>query len=264
VWVGAWRTDRLAAIDSTANRAVPRLRPPVSGGTADMARSGDTLWVATRAREVLRLDARSGRPLAAPVPLTMDPSALAVRGSDVWVGQELDSGAAQIVRIDARTGAVEASVQAGANIGGIVYARGRIWTLHGEPNHLVERDPQTLAQIKHIPVPGVTVGGLAAGAGALWATLPDQDQLLRYQPRTGNRATVSVVARPIGVTVQGRRVWVAASGSSTVQRFTTGDLVSVGEPIRVPLNPLAIAISGEAIWVTCVGDNVIARVEAPS
>ena len=40
------------------------------------------------------LDPERGRRLAAPVPLAMDPSALAVRGDDVWVGQELDDGPA--------------------------------------------------------------------------------------------------------------------------------------------------------------------------
>jgi hypothetical protein len=223
-----------------------------------------TLWVATRARKLLRLDPRRGRRLAAPVPLAMRPSAIAARGNDVWIAQGPDDGPARIVRIDAATGVIEASVPAAPRIEGMRYARDRLWTLHGEPNYLVERDPVTLRGIHHIPLPGSTVGGLASGAGALWATIPDQDQLVRYQPRTGNRATVTVGGRPIGVAVHGDHVWVAASGSSTVEHIAADSMELVGEPIRVPLNPLAIAVAGEAIWVTCVGENVVARVEAPS
>jgi hypothetical protein len=262
VWVGAWRTGHLAAIDPTANAAIRDLRPAADGGTVDMVRTADGLWVATRARQVLHLDARTGRARATPLPLTMEPTALAVRGTDVWVGEEdLDAGTAQIVRIDSRTGVVAASVGAGPNMAGIVYAHGHIWTLHGEPNHLVERDPRTLRRTKYVALPGASVGALAAGAGALWMTIPDQDQLVRYDPRTGNRATVSVGGRPIGVTVRGNRVWVAASGSSTIERVTARSMRSIGDPIRVPLNPLALAISDDGIWVTCVGTNVVARVD---
>ena len=139
-----------------------------------------------------------------------------------------------------------------------------MWTLHGAPNYIVGRDPVTLRRIENVPLPGSTVGALASGAGALWATLPDEDQLVRYQPRTGNRATVSVGGRPIGVTVHGKHVWVAALGASTIQRIAARSMRHVGQPIRVPLNPLAIAVTGESIWVTCVGENVVARVAAPS
>jgi hypothetical protein len=261
VWVGAWRTHEVAAIDPAVNRLRPSPRPVLDGGTADMVLAGNTLWVATRARQVLRLDAVSGRQLAAPLPLAMDPSALAVRGGDVWVGEEdFDTGDARIVRLDPETGAVAASVAAGPKISGIVYARGHLWTLHGEPNHLVRRDPETLRTTRYVRLPGETVGSLAAGAGALWVTITDQAQLVRYEPRSRNRASVSVGGRPIGVTVHGSRVWVAASGASTLERVTTRTMRVVGDPIRVPLNPLAVSVSDQGIWVTCVGENVVARV----
>lgn len=60
--------------------------------------------------------------------------------------------------------------------------------------------------------------------------------------------------------MSGRRVWIAASGTSTLERVTTRGLRQLGDPIRVPLNPLAVGVSGDAVWVTCVGENVVARV----
>jgi streptogramin lyase len=260
VWVGAWRTDHLAAIDPEANEAVRR--PEIGGGTVDMVVADGSLWVLSRARQLLRLDPRTGRAQAPPVPLAMDPAALAVHGDDVYVGQAIPrAGQAQVIRIDGTTGAIEATVETGPNIGGLAYARGHLWVLHGGPNHLARRDPVTLRKTKDVPLPGATVGALAWGAGALWVTIPDQDQLVRYRPRSGDRADVSVNPRPIGLAVQGQRVWVAASGSSTLERVTTGGLERVGDSIRVPLNPLAVAISPDGgIWVTCVGENVVARV----
>ena len=262
VWIGAWRTDHLAAVDPETNKPVRAMRPETAGGTVDMALAGGSLWVLSRTPQLLRLDPRTGRRQAAPVPLAMDPAALAVHGTDVYVGGELfGTGQSQVIRIDSETGATEATVQTGPNIGGLAYVRGHLWVLHGGPNHMARRDPQTLDKTKDVLLPGATVGALAWGAGALWVTIPDQDQLVRYRPRTGDRAAVSVNPRPIGLAVQGRRVWVAASGSSTLERVTVRDLQPVGDPIRVPLNPLAVAVSAdEGLWVTCVGENVVARV----
>jgi streptogramin lyase len=262
VWIGAWRTDHLAAIDPEVNKPVRGARPETGGGTVDMALADGSLWVLSRARQLLRLDPRNGRQQAPPVPLTMDPSALAVHGEDVYVGQEiLHSGQAQVLRIDRDTGAVEATAETGPNIGGLAFVRRHLWVLHGGPNHMARRDPETLRKTKDVLLPGATVGALAWGAGALWVTIPDQDQLVRYRPRTGDRAGVSVDPRPIGLAVEGRNVWVASSGSSTLERVSTRGLERVGDAIRVPLNPLAVAVSADdGLWVTCVGENVVARV----
>ena len=219
IWVGAWRTGSLAAIDPDTNRSLRRLRPLVGGGTADMVATAEALWVATRAGELLRLHPRHGGRLAEPVTLTMRPSAMAVRGDDIWIAQQLDDGQGQIVRIDASTGVIEAAVPVAAGIEGMLYARGRLWTVRGGPNRLTERDPTTLRVVNVVAIPGSSVGGLAFGAGALWTTVTDQNQLVRYQPDTENRARVSIGARPAGVTVRGKLVWVAASGSSTVERI---------------------------------------------
>jgi hypothetical protein len=264
VWAGAWRTERLAAIDPDTNRRLRRLRPRARGGTADMVAARARLWVATRDRRVIALEPRDGRQRGAPVPLALTPSAIAARGDDVWVALESGDGTAQMIRIDARTRDIAATVPAAPHIQGVAYAGGRLWTLHGEPNHLVARDPGTLKLIRYVALPGTTAGALASGAGALWATLPDEDQLVRYEPETGNRATVSVDGRPIGVAVHGDDVWVAANGASTVERVAAQTLRPEGEPIRVPLNPLAIAVTENAIWVSCVGENVIVRLAPPT
>ena len=265
VWAGAWHSDRVAAIDASATSVLGRTSHLAPGGTADLVRTKDTLWVLTRAWQLLRLDVRSGRPLAPSIGLSMKPTAVAVHGHDVWVAEQTDAGTAgQIVRLDARTGALKLAAAAAPGVVGMVYARGRLWSLHAGPNNLVARDAATMQPIKNVPLPGTGVGGLAAGAGALWVTIPDYDQLVRYTLRTGKRITVSIIGRPIGVAVNGPDVWVAASGSSAIQHVGAHSARLIGRPVRVPLNPLAIAISPHGVWVTCVGRNLIARVAVPS
>jgi hypothetical protein len=221
---------------------------------------GRTVALKVVAAELLELDAATGRARRTPLPVAMDPSALAVHGTDVYVGEELDTGEARITHYDSRTAQVAASVAAGPEIGGIVYARRRVWTLHGDPNHLAERDAQTLRKADDVSLPGTSVGALAAGARALWVTIPEQDQVVRYDPRSGNRASVSVGARPIGLAVDGDRVWVASSGISTLERVASRSMRPAGDSIRVPLTPLALAVDDGGVWLTCVGENVVARV----
>jgi hypothetical protein len=263
VWVGAWRTGHLGAINPETNRVQPRLEPPMPGGTVEMVRGDGSLWVITRDRKLLRLDPDTGRRVAAPVTLAMGPTALAVRGDDVWVSQEIQHGPAQVVRIDAATGAVKATMRTAPRVVGMVYAHRRLWSLHERPNVLVGRVPDTMLALKHVRISGAGAGGLAFGAGALWVTVPDQDQLVRYRLRNGNRALVSIAGRPIGVTLRGKRVWVALNGSSMVHSVGARTMRPIGSAIRVPLNPLAIAGTREGLWVTCVGTNVVARVELP-
>jgi len=160
--------------------------------------------------------------------------------------------------------AVRWPATAATHVVGMVYARGRLWSLHSGPNNLVARDATTLKPIKNVPLPGAGVAGLAQGAGALWVTIPDYDQLVRYTLRTGKRITVSITGKPVGVAVSGDDVWVAASGSSAIQHVGARSARLIGKPVRVPLNPLAIAIAPHGIWVTCVGGNVIAHVDVPS
>jgi protein kinase-like protein len=263
LWVGSYRSPTLDAIDVRRERRIRRLHPDVGAGVADLTLARGTLWVATRGARIVRLDPVSGLPAGAPIALAMNPVVLTSRGNDVIAGIESqDHGilSAQLLRLDARTGAVEATVQVAHGFGGALYARGRLWTLHGAPNFIVRRDPVTLRAQRRIDLPGTTVGSLAHGAGALWATIPDQDLLVRWRPRQGERAEVEVGARPGGIQVGDGRVWVASTGSSTLDQVGAHSLRPVGRPLRVPLNPHAIALAHDGLWMTSVGQNMVARV----
>ena len=225
-----------------------------------MVGTANVLWVATRARELLRLHPGAADGSRA-VPLAMQPSAIAVRGDDVWIGQELDNGQAQIVRIDARTGVIDAWCRA-AGIEGMVYAHGRVWTIHGEPNRLTRGTRHAASDQRHTP--RIDDRGARLRRGALWVTVPDQNQLVRYQPGT-EQPRDGIGRRPPDRRHRPREARVGGGERVEHRRADRGaEHAPVGDPIRVPLNPLAIAATDDAIWVTCVGDNVVARVAAPS
>ena len=267
VWVGAFDSPTLDAIHARTQRRIDRLRPNVGDGTVDIALARDQLWVATRGLQIVRLDAAQGRPVGSPIALPYEPVEIAARGDNVVAGVETMANElpyARLLRFDASSGEVVASRRVAHGIAGLVFARGWLWTLHGDSNFIVRRHPRTLRARQRIPLPGTTVGALAYGSDALWVTVPDQDLLVRYRPATGHRAEVEVGARPIGVVVRNRRVWVAASGSSTIEQIRARGMRRIGEPIRTPLNPFTLAIDRKGIWVTCVGEDVVARVELPA
>lgn len=262
LWVGTFGADRLQAVDARTDRTLRRFRPPVGKGTEGLAVGGDVLWVAARPRRLLRLDPTSGRAVAPPIDLTMRPIELVADGDDVWVSLVPPAGgSAQIARLDAASGTIQTIIPVSTQIRGMVLARGWLWTLHAGPNVLLRRDPRTLVPRQQVDLPGRTVGSLAYGAGSVWATIPDEDQLVRYNERSRTRATVAVGSRPIGVAVRDRQVLVAASGSSTLEFVDARSLRPARDAVRVPLNPQALLVRQDTIWLACVGVNVVARVE---
>ena len=103
----AWRPGTTPGSAPGAPAAWPPLTRTPTGRCAACARApmaARRTWSATTPNSgsrrgparSCRLDPERGRPLAAPVPLAMDPSAIAVRGDAVWVGGELDEGPAEI------------------------------------------------------------------------------------------------------------------------------------------------------------------------
>ena len=264
IWVGAWRTGRLAAIDTDATGCCAACaRAPMA---ARRTSSAPTTYCGSRrgtARSCASTPCAVGR--SGPRALARTPRRSPFAGTTSGSAEELDGEPAEIVRIDAASGNVKPPVPAPARIPGWYTWTAVCGRCTARRTTSRGRDPVTRRRIENVPLPGSTVGALASGAGALWATLPDEDQLVRYQPRTGNRATVSVGGRPIGVTVHGKHVWVAAlRGRARSSASRRAACAPSADSIRVPLNPLAIAVTADAIWVTCVGENVVARVAAPS
>src|SRR4029079_1260734 len=92
-----------------AAKVEKRIRPWVGEGLRELQRVGDTLWVLNaRARRVLRLDARTGKPAGAPIELPGVPTAMACDAATLWVAIRVSNfgGGDSLLRYDTRSGAL--------------------------------------------------------------------------------------------------------------------------------------------------------------
>jgi ABC-type transport system substrate-binding protein/class 3 adenylate cyclase len=107
-----------------------------------------------------------------------------------------------------------------------------------------------------------TPAAIAAGAGSVWASLPDRDAIVRIDPKA--RIVVDTVplqgARaPAGIAVGGGGVWVADSGSGQVSWINPQDTGAI-TPIRVGQGPGPIAYGAGAAWVVNTIDATVQRI----
>jgi len=126
-------------------------------------------------------------------------------------------------------------------------------------------DPATARTMATIPAPetgGKPPGGIATGAGAVWATSAGRHPgVYRIDPRT-NRVTsfIRLQPTPTGITVAHSRVWVAEvkEGPGIVVRIDPRTNRVSGPPIRVGVGPGEIVSGAGTLWVTnsSLGMNV--------
>jgi DNA-binding SARP family transcriptional activator/ABC-type branched-subunit amino acid transport system substrate-binding protein/DNA-binding beta-propeller fold protein YncE len=167
---------------------------------------------------------------------------ISVGRSGVWV---LGAGD-RVYRID--PAGVGATPVKGVRASGIVADGDGAWALSETPKGFeVVRLSTTLRRKAGVPIAATHLDGLAAGAGAVWATAP-QDGLL-WRIESGATRSIDVGAGARGVAVAGGAVWVANAARGTVTKV---DPVTnrVEQVIRIGNAPRALAYDGERLWLT--------------
>jgi YVTN family beta-propeller protein len=237
-----------------------------------------------------------GNRISAEVALGRGPTAIAVGGGSVWVGNSLDG---TISRIDANTRQVT-TIDAGGEPVGLAFGEGSLWvtTVPGRSvsqidpgrNRLLRRfeigngprgvavgfgdvwiataldgalvrlDLATGAVVKRIPV-GPNPTGVATGGNAVWVTSEDSGTVVRIEPRSGTvQKPINVGNGPGAVAVGAGAVWVANRRDDTVSRVDPAT-DSVTETIGVGKTPSAVAIGAGAVWVANSGDGTVSRID---
>jgi streptogramin lyase len=104
---------------------------------------------------------------------------------------------------------------------------------------------------------GVAPGPVAVGAGAVWATSPDEAKLLRIEPATGeitHRVDVTRVGRPSVLAAGAGAAWLADAGAKTEHRvyryYPDGRGLTAISTGVVPA-PDDLAFAGKALWAGC-------------
>ena len=105
-------------------------------------------------------------------------------------------------------------------------------------------------------------GGIAAGAGAIWATVPDRGEVAKIDPASRQVVDYGPAGSdPTGVAVGGGGVWVANSGAGTVSWLNPADLTSGGQTIAVGQGPSSIAFGDDAAWVVNSTDSTLQSID---
>jgi DNA-binding SARP family transcriptional activator/ABC-type branched-subunit amino acid transport system substrate-binding protein/DNA-binding beta-propeller fold protein YncE len=261
---GAGATWALNADDATLTRVDLATSAPrtlgVPGTVLDVAAGRDGVWALTGGqqeggsgvsvpRQVLRLAPDTGGVLRT---IDLPPgddvgwfslNRLALGRTVLWALGADD----HLLAIDPRGTSVPAVVP-GIEASGVAADGDAAWVIttgrRSPELARVSRDGRVTARV---PVVATDLDGLAAGAGALWVTAPQDGLLWRVTPETTRSIDVGPGAR--GVVVAGGSVWVANAARGTVTRVDPRSN-RVSAVVRIGNAPRAVTTDGRRLWVT--------------
>ncbi len=231
----------------------------VIGGPDWLVATAGSLWVKRDDGHVNRIDPESGdiqAEIVTRVTSTDGCNGLGVSADAVWTCSAKD-----LVRIDPETNEVTETIPIDKvfSQGRLVEAAGRIWVLTGKGDQLVGMTPtdSTLDDPVTLPVP---CSDLAVADGVVYATCPDADTVLRFDPASGSVTAKVTVPDPMQISGTSGAVWVA--GADGLVRL---DPKSLAVQLTVPgLAPggLGGILAGPAdVWVREV-EPFLTRVDA--
>jgi outer membrane protein assembly factor BamB len=268
-WAGAKATERklppktgvqAAGVQHDMADLTPVATFVVKGDPDWMVVTQNAVWVdSSKVNHVVRLDARTNQP--GTVVNVAEPCAgLAVGFGSLWIPS---CGEHKLVRVDAETGALQATIAAGPadDEGGIAVGAGSVWMVTSKEGDLVRVDPGTNTVIAHLRLP---VGSFnpAFGNGSLWVTCNTGGTLVRVDPTTNKVVSETPVGpMPRFLTVGAGSIWVLNQGDGTVARVTatTGKrtaLIAAG----IPGHGGEITFGDNAVWATVL-DYPITRID---
>jgi virginiamycin B lyase len=165
-------------------------------------------------------------------------------------------GNASLVRIDAKTFKVTATVASGvASASGVIASSpDSIWLLSDDKTTLSRIDPEQNAVVGELRVP-VGCHNLVFGETALWLACPAQNKVLRVNPATNLvEKSIEVSAQPDALAVGEGSVWVLCRKDGKVDRIDPKtNKVSKTIDLEVPGAEGQIGFGEGSIWVTQTG-----------
>jgi DNA-binding beta-propeller fold protein YncE len=252
VFVGSFRRDRMNIVDAETGK-VRSYAPKIGFGSADAVVTGDSLWVAaSRSNQVVRLNARTGRPVGDPVALPFRPSIIAAAGGSIWVGMVPGNDQPdQLVPIDPKTGEVGPAVSYPYGIMSMASSPTALWVA-ARRRALIERvDSKTGQIVKSIRVGRHRSEDIAYSRGWLWIATPEDNVVTKLSTSDGTQIPISVGQFPRQLAVSRDTVYVTNYNSSDLTVIDAQSSEVVGEPFRVGVNPFSLAVSDDdkRLWI---------------
>jgi YVTN family beta-propeller protein len=191
------------------------------------------------------------------------PQGIAFTPGPVWVafGNDKDFG---VVRIDANTNMVVASVRTGKWPVGVATGEGAVWIVNRDENSVTRVDPGANRAVATIAV-GKRPLGVDVGEGSVWVTNTGSNSVSRIDPKTNAVvANIPVGKRPSGIAVSNGVVWVVNFASHSVSRIDPKTNAVSGTIKVVVGNPNVVIARESDVWATTQDDGFVVRIDAKS
>jgi virginiamycin B lyase len=168
-----------------------------------------------------------------------------------------DCGSRSLVRIDAKTSKVAATLSIGAATGalrGLAATADSVWMLSDDKVTLSRIDPDTNRVVAELRLPA-KCGSLAYGENSLWVSCTADNKVLRVNPQTNLvTKTIEVSLGPRSLVFGEGAVWVLCETDGKVARIDPKtDKVAATVDLGVPKAAGDITAGGGSIWVTLTG-----------
>lgn len=244
--------NSVAVIDIASNRVVKVL--PVGQTPTSVVYGEGAVWVLNSDEQtVSQLDISSGARLRTQ-PAPAGATELAIGAGALWVATNRRT----VTRFDPQRGSNTRTFSLpvvpgfGPQTTRVAGDSRSVWA--GGPGVIMRLAPQPGSQL----VDAFCCGGLAIGAGAVWAT--DQQGVLQVDPRGGARVGHVTLSFPGNhVAADADAVWVTNPRGDQVWRIDPRT-ARIVDAIKVGTNPSGVAIGGGSVWVAS-GDGTVARID---
>ncbi|HEY6891699.1 MAG TPA: protein kinase [Solirubrobacter sp.] len=263
VFVGSFVKDRMSIV-SAASRKLRSYAPRIGFGASDAVASDGSIWVSSsRANHIVRLDARSGRPIGDPIRMPFAVTNVAVTPDAIWaVLQPGNLQPDQLVRIDRKTGKVGAPVSYPYGIRSMTTSPSALW-VSARRRSLIQRvDPKTGVILKSARIAAGRTDDLVYSRGSLWAAVSTEDTVYKVSTSTLHGIPVGVGSRPLRLDVTDDTVYVTNYGSGDLTMIDSKSSRVIGDPLELSVTPYALSAddAGKTLWVTSIDDSHLTEI----
>jgi DNA-binding beta-propeller fold protein YncE len=221
IWLVSEESNTLTHMDARTGVVLgePQKLPP--GNPFAVGADEDAVWVGSRAsrarnpiQQVLRIDKKTRRPQAFPVPRGVID--LAVSRTAVWITNARGSS---VTRLDKADG-TQRTIDVGDAPKGIAVGGGLVWVANsGDGTVSVIRSAGTSDRVGQVSV-GPAPQLITYGDGAAWVSVRDTNAVVRVDRSPAETASVDTAANPFAVAFAGGRLYVASLFDDVVQAVT--------------------------------------------
>jgi hypothetical protein len=258
LWVISAERGRLARIGARSLQRHGR-QPRIGRGAVSIAAHGGSLWVAiSRQGRVIELDSVTGR-VRRRLRIPVTPILVAAGAGGLWVAGHRSGPSPDVLFHFNHAGRRLGKVDVRDDITALEAGGNRAWVAHSGVPRILGFDAGL--RVRDRAWLTDEAGTLAYGGGRLWASIPADDSISRYDPRRKLIVTTVAARRPTGLAVAGGRVFVASNTNHTVVVVDPETSRPDGEPLRVPLNPWAVAAGAGHVWVSGIGESTLSRID---